>query len=275
LARALEPANGGCVQGPSSARAAADSNVELLSLPIASLTEQALLTHIGQGLKDGRGGWVVTVNLDVLLHFRRNPDARDAYLAADLRVADGMPLVWASRVQGSALPERVAGSTLSESLIALCARGGWPVLLLGGSPGAAERAAGLARSANPELSIEADSNAVFSSPPTADQVAKTAALIERTASKVVLVGLGSPKQELLIQQLRAAVPDAWFIGVGGTFRFLAAEIPRAPSLLQRSGFEWLHRLAQEPRRLGKRYIVDDLPLFFHLMIDSARKRIRR
>jgi N-acetylglucosaminyldiphosphoundecaprenol N-acetyl-beta-D-mannosaminyltransferase len=249
------------------------ATVDLLTVPIAPLTEQALLTRIGQSLERGVGGWVVTVNLDILLHFKRDPVARAAYLAADLRVADGMPLVWASHVQGTALPGRVAGATLSESLTRLAAARSWSMSFVGGSPGSAEKAAALLSAAHPGVRIAANSNVTFSHPPTAAQLASCVEMIAAHESHIVLVGLGSPKQELLIQHLRASFPGVWFVGVGGTFRFLAAEIPRAPRIVQQAGLEWLHRLAQEPRRLGKRYVLDDLPLFFQLMSDSARKRV--
>jgi N-acetylglucosaminyldiphosphoundecaprenol N-acetyl-beta-D-mannosaminyltransferase len=250
------------------------SEVDLLRLPITSLTEKSLLELIDSAITAGEGGWVVTVNLDMLVHFRRNARAREAYLAADLRVADGQPLVWASHVQGRPLPGRVAGSSFSESLIALAGSRGWPVLLLGGSAGAAEGAAELAKAEHPGLKIAADSGLVVSRDPSPEQIEAVLALIAEHQSTIVLVGLGSPKQELLIQRLVERAPGAWFVGVGGTFRFLAREIPRAPAFAQRFGLEWLHRLGQEPGRLGKRYLVDDLPHFFVLLLESLRIRLR-
>jgi N-acetylglucosaminyldiphosphoundecaprenol N-acetyl-beta-D-mannosaminyltransferase len=249
--------------------------IHLLGMPIAAISLTGLLEHIGRSASLGEGGWVVTTNLDMLLHFRRDRRARGAYLAASVRVADGMPLVWASHLQGSPLPERVAGSTLTESLIAQAAKSGLRTLLLGGFPGSAERAAQLWQARFPQLQIVADSSCMFSSPPSDEQVAVAVALAKSQSSQIVLVGLGSPKQELLIERMRVQLPSTWFVGVGGTFRFLTGEVPRAPAFLQTVGMEWLHRLAQEPRRLSRRYLLDDLPVFFLLMADAAQQRIAR
>lgn len=248
--------------------------ISLLGMPLAAVSLSGVLDRMSHGLSMGTGGWLVTVNLDILSHFHRSAEARAAYLAADLRVADGMPLVWASHLQGSPLPERVPGSTLSELLLTRAADAGWKLLLLGGNTGSAERAATMWRAKLPPLLVHADSSRRFSAQPTQAQIDETVALVEEQGSQIVLVGLGSPKQELLIRPLRERLPNVWFVGVGGTFSFLAQDVSRAPVLLQRVGLEWLHRLAQEPQRLGRRYILDDLPVFFRLLTHSGRTRAR-
>jgi N-acetylglucosaminyldiphosphoundecaprenol N-acetyl-beta-D-mannosaminyltransferase len=98
--------------------------------------------------------------------------------------------------------------------------------------------------------------------------------LREASPDIVLVGLGSPKQEYLIRELRPLLPAAWMIGVGVTFSFVAGEISRAPGWMQRSGLEWIHRLAMEPRRLARRYLVDDLPFAFRLFSEAALRRAR-
>jgi len=107
--------------------------INLLGMPLEPITVIELLEHIETCLSHGQGGWVVTANLDILRHFLSDDRARIAYLAADLRVADGMPLVWASRLRGQALPERVAGSSLCEPRRELFARRRCRTVLLGGN----------------------------------------------------------------------------------------------------------------------------------------------
>jgi N-acetylglucosaminyldiphosphoundecaprenol N-acetyl-beta-D-mannosaminyltransferase len=242
---------------------------------LAAVGESELLQHVESSLNAGSGGWLVTANLDVLWHFVNEPAARDVYSAADLRVADGMPLVWAARLQGDELPGRVAGSSLCDPLLVMCERNGWPIALLGGQVGAAERVAELYRGRFTRSDVVANSALHFSVPPTPSEISAALAIIERSGARVVLVGLGSPKQEYVIQRLRAAAPTCWFIGVGGSFNFLAGETPRAPELLQRAGLEWLHRLANDPRRLARRYLKDDLPLALRLLSRSAWLRLTR
>jgi N-acetylglucosaminyldiphosphoundecaprenol N-acetyl-beta-D-mannosaminyltransferase len=241
-------------------------------MPLATIDSGALLEHIADACEAGRGGWVVTANLDILQTFVSREDDRTAYLAADVRVADGMPLVWAATVQGQPLPERIAGATLSLALIERAAARGWPVLLLGGAPGSAERAAARLGQTHPELMVVARSDLQFADPPSREQVAVALELSKSQGSRIVLVGLGSPKQELVIQHLREELSDAWFVGVGGTFGFMAGDVPRAPAALQRVGLEWAHRLAQDPRRLAYRYLVRNLPFMMRVLTQSAWQR---
>src|SRR5688572_33035750 len=114
------------------------STVELCGMSLANLQTDQLLDHLFGKLAEGKGGWLVTANLDFLRRYVRDPGARDVYAGADLRVADGMPLVWASHLRGTPLPERVAGSSLLVPLCQQAAREGRSVYLLGGNPGVAE-----------------------------------------------------------------------------------------------------------------------------------------
>ncbi len=248
-------------------------DVVLMGMPIARYTETQLLEHMARALEQRRGGWIVTANLDILMHFVRDPVAQSAYMSADLRIADGMPLIWASKVQGQPLPERVAGSTLSVRLLALAASRHWPVCLLGGSPGSAERAAERYREQHPKLDVLGHSDVQCSAPPTNLELDELERRIRCNTAQIVLVGLGSPKQELVIRPLRERFPEAWFIGVGGTFSFLAGDVRRAPVLLQRSGLEWLYRLSQDPRRLGRRY-ARNLQFLLEVVRDAAAQRNR-
>ncbi len=255
--------------------AASPPSVELLGMQLAAITESELLARTESDLSAGKGGWLVTANLDILHHFVKDESARRAYLAADLRVADGMPLVWAARLQGDDLPERIAGSTLCVPLLRLCSKHEWPVALIGGAPSTAEQVAQTYQKQLPNLSIAADSSLRFSTPPTPAEVEAARAVIRSVRARVVLVGLGSPKQEYLIEKLRVDLEDVWFVGIGGSFSFLTGDTRRAPEFLQRAGLEWLHRLAQDPQRLAQRYLRDNLPFGLRLLSLSAVRGVRR
>jgi N-acetylglucosaminyldiphosphoundecaprenol N-acetyl-beta-D-mannosaminyltransferase len=247
--------------------------VDVMGMSIASIDSQQLLEHIVNSLTAGSGGWLVTANLDILLRHTEDPDAQRTYALATLRVADGMPLIWASRIQGQPLPERIAGSTFMYSVVEQCAALGWGVFLLGGATGSAEAAAAALRAKYPGLHVEGCSAVTFDSTPTAAQVDDAATLLSAHPWKIVLVGLGSPKQEHLIAKLRGRVPSAWLIGVGGSFSFVSGQVARAPRWAQDLGLEWAHRLAQEPRRLARRYLVQNLPFFTRLVASAVRRRI--
>lgn len=225
-------------------------------------------------LAAGRGGWIATANLDHLWRLRRDPAFARAYGAATLRVADGMPLVWASRLQGVPLPERVAGSDLIHSLTAAAARHGRSVFLLGGNPGTAERAAERLTAAAPGLRVVGTCCPPFGFERDPVQLDNLRRQLRDSRADVVFVALGAPKQEFLIEAVREVLPAAWWIGVGISFSFVAGEVQRAPRWVQRLGLEWLHRLVQEPRRLARRYLWHGPPCALRLFAKALWARWR-
>jgi N-acetylglucosaminyldiphosphoundecaprenol N-acetyl-beta-D-mannosaminyltransferase len=256
-------------------REAPFSETTLAGMSIARVRSGELLDHVFSELAQRRGGWIATVNLDMLRRHDRDPIARELYALADVRVADGMPLVWASRLAGAnALPERIAGSTFTALLAERAATEGRSLYLLGGAVGAAEGAAGALVARYPGLRIVGTSSPEVSIPPSAEQIRSIEATVRSAQPDFVLVGLGSPKQEYLIRALRPHLARSWMIGVGITFSFIAGQTSRAPRWMQRSGLEWVHRLVQEPRRLARRYLVDDLPFAVELFAEAFASRLR-
>lgn len=246
--------------------------VDLLGMRIDKVTSRDLCTFVFDELDQGRGRWCVTANLDILQRFHRDLAARLLYDAADLRVADGMPLVWASKLLGEPLPERVAGSDLVPLLAHEAARRGRSIYLLGGATGAALGAARVLRERDPDLKIAGIAAPHFSSPPTRRELAPVLEEIARSGASVIFVALGSPKQEWVCAAIRNRLPRVFCIGVGATFSFLAGQTPRAPVALQRLGLEWLHRLVTEPRRLFRRYVIVGLPFALRLLTHAATRR---
>jgi N-acetylglucosaminyldiphosphoundecaprenol N-acetyl-beta-D-mannosaminyltransferase len=249
--------------------------IRLHGLAIDAVTEAEAIAAITQALDAGRGGWVVTPNLDQLRQFAQRPELGEIFAAADLVVADGMPLVWASRLQGTPLPERVAGSDLVWSLTAEAALRGRALFLLGGAPGASEAAhdrllelypgARIAGRLSPPLGFEHD----------AREIERIRAALDAADPDIVYVALGFPKQERLIAYLRNVFPRVWFLGVGFSLSFLAGDAVRAPDWVIRLGLEWAHRLVQEPRRLAKRYLLHGLPFALRLFVSALASRARR
>ena len=251
------------------------STCHLMGLEVARVTSADLVDTIFARLTAGEGGWVITANLDFLRRWAKEPKMRALYAAADLRVADGMPLVWAARVQGDHLPERVAGSALALSLAERASVTGHSVYLLGGQGQAAARAAEVLQSRYPGLVVAGTANPMVHSPPSDEEINELLAMLQPLQPRILMVGLGSPKQEELIQRLRPHLPATFMIGVGVSFSFIAGDLQRAPGWMQTFGLEWMHRMAQEPGRLAKRYLVDDLPFVGSLFLHALRSRRRR
>jgi N-acetylglucosaminyldiphosphoundecaprenol N-acetyl-beta-D-mannosaminyltransferase len=202
--------------------------------------------------------YVVTPNVDHAVMYQENESLRAAYADASLILADGLPVVLASRLLGRALPERVAGSDLAPALFKHAARSTTPlrVFLLGAAPGVAERAAAniLGRWSNVEIvGVLSPPLGFERSNEENDRILKAVASAE---PDLLILGLGAPKQELWMHAHADRLQAKVALCIGATIDFLAGEKRRAPRWMRRIGLEWFHRLASEPGRLAKRYLRD-------------------
>lgn len=244
--------------------APAYETASIMGLPLHLIELSALVDLFLDGVRTGQGGWIVTPNLEILRRFTTDLTSRELVLAASHRVADGMPIVWASRLAGTPVPERVTGSDLVLSLPQAAAQAGVSVFLLGGDPGVAAAAAERLRSQFPGLAgVDAYCPPLGfeNDPGELDRIKEALHVAQPT---LVLLGLSFPKQEHLIALLRAEMPRAWFVGTGMSLSFLVGDQPRAPAAMQRLGLEWMHRLCHEPRRLFRRYLIQGLPFSLRL-----------
>lgn len=249
--------------------------VELAGVQLHAVTEADCVKLILDELDAGRGGVVVTPNLDHLRRCRSDLAFSALVAEADLKIADGMPLVWASRFQGTPLPERVAGSDLISSLSSGAAQRGRSIFLMGGDPGTAESAAVVLRQRYPQLKIAGHHYPPFGFDKHDEEIEKIEQVISAASPDIIFVALGSPKQELLIERIQKICPNAWWLGVGNSFSFLSGNVRRAPLWMQKKGLEWVHRLGQEPRKLFKRYIVFGVPFATRLLGGSFLRGIPR
>lgn len=247
--------------------------VRVANLWLDALTERDVIGHVRDGWAGRRGGSIITVNVDIARAVAREPALAGLVADGSLVVADGMPLVWAARVGGQALPERVTGSSLVYSLSEAAAAGGRSVFLLGGAEGVPDKAAQTLRERYPGLRIAGTNSPPFGFDQTGEGVRWAVASVVDAAPDLVLVGLGFPKQEKLIATLRQAWPHAWYLACGGGITMAAGLTPRASATMQRLGLEWVHRLALEPRRLARRYLRDDLPFAAVLLARTAVGRL--
>jgi len=250
------------------------AQVSIDDVSFDALREHEVVAHVFDALSRGEGGNLITPNVDILRQLRR-PQLRELAEQAELVVPDGMPIVWASRLRGEELPERVTGSSLIWSLSRAAAATDRSLYLLGGAEGIAERAAQRLQEEVPDLGIAGWDCPPFGFEADDAQLGDTVDAVVEARPDLVFVALGFPKQEKLMVRLREHLPNTWFIGCGGTLTMVAGEVSRAPEWIQRSGLEWVHRLAMEPRRMAKRYLVHDLPYAAGLMARSVLAGRRR
>lgn len=244
-----------------------DDDVDFFGLKVSRLTEREVVRDIVAKASERRGGWLITANLDILRLACANKDIRTLCDGASMIVPDGMPLLWSARLRRRPLPERVTGASLIFTLSEAALSAKMSIAIIGGAEGAADAAA---HRLTAPLQGEAEPRVTAIYPPhgfteTPDGVRSIVDQVHREAPSIVFVGLGFPKQEHLIEILRAHHPDAWYIGVGAAINFLSGHAQRASPRIQRLGLEWFHRLIAEPRRMFVRYVVKDLPFFVKLL----------
>jgi len=243
-----------------------------MGMPIDPITQGQAIDHLLGAVARGQGGRVITPNLDQLRLYHERPELRGMYEEADLVLADGMPLLWAGRLQSTRLPERVAGSELIYTLSAAAAAAGRSIYLLGGNPCVAEHAGQVLAKLYPGLRVVGSHCPPFGFEKNDTEMRTIRESLASARPDIVYVGLGFPKQERLIEAVRDVLPASWFLGVGVSFSFVSGEIRHAPRWMRKIGFEWVHRLVQEPGRLFKRYVIHDIPFAIRLLTHAATRR---
>lgn len=251
------------------------NKVQLLGVMVHPVTlEEAverIETWVWEGPEECR--YVVTPNLDHAVLLKERDDLREAYRHAGLVIADGMPMVWASRLTGIALKERVAGSDLVPALLGRPTRGRkLRVFLLGAAPGVADRAADNIHQRYPNVQVAGTyaPELGFERRPSENE-----AIVQRineAETDLLVVGLGAPKQELWIHRNAPTLRARAAICAGATIDFMAGHRQRAPRWMQRTGTEWLYRALSEPRRLIPRYAKDAYHLPALLLHDWRASR---
>jgi N-acetylglucosaminyldiphosphoundecaprenol N-acetyl-beta-D-mannosaminyltransferase len=251
-------------------------HIRLMDAPMAVVTEAAAVKLVVDAAEARRGHWTITANLDHLGRYHRNSLARSLIDEADLVVADGMPLIWASWLAGEPLPERVSGSNMVWSICEAARDRKVSVFLLGGDPSVAERAAQIFANRYPGLQIVGTACPPLGFEKDEHELARIRHQLTSTAPQIVFVALGFPKQDLLIHGLRSYLPHAAFLGVGISLSYATGDVSRAPAWLCQLGLEWAYRLAQEPtRRLARRYLANGLPFGVRMTISAVAHRARR
>jgi N-acetylglucosaminyldiphosphoundecaprenol N-acetyl-beta-D-mannosaminyltransferase len=242
-----------------------------MGMPLDGLTLAEATQRVFDGLAEGRGGTVLTPNIDVMRRHRRSAALQRVFEETELLVPDGTPLLWASQLQGTPLPQRITGTDMLWALTAGAAASGASVFLAGGHPGTAARAAGRLRGVYPGLRIAAIP-CYIELGPIGPQIEELAAALLAARPDVVHLGLPFTAQVHVITAMRSRLPGTWFVGVGSSFELISGDRVRAPEWLQRLGLEWAHRIVHEPR-VWRRYLIHGLPFAARLGVHSLRMRM--
>src|SRR5579862_8135391 len=242
------------------------NGLAILGVPVDNVSMEETVGKIEEFIRDGSFHQIATANVDYLVNAVNNPLYKEILCRCDLVVADGMPVVFASRLLGSPLTERVAGADLVPRLGHLSAQKRYGIFLLGAAPEVCRVAAArleemgaqiVGRLSPPACPLDEFDN---------DEIL---AEIERANPDILLVAFGSPKQEMWIHQNRDRLKVPVCIGIGGSLDMLVGAVSRAPLWMQQASLEWVYRLCVEPRRLARRYLKDALGMVRYFSVQLA------
>lgn len=241
--------------------------IEMMGCQIDNLSMEETLQKIDGFIKNGHPQQHVVVNVDKMVKAHRDPDLRRIINECALVNADGMPVVWASRLLGKGLKERVAGIDLFEALMKRASEQGWRVFLLGAKEEVVSGVKDLYENKYPGLTIAGYRNGYWNP----DEERGIVEQIKTARADLLFVAISSPKKEQFLGAYQGEMEIPFAMGVGGTFDVAVGKLKRAPLWMQRSGLEWFFRFLQEPRRMFRRYFIDDVAFLWLLVKEGARR----
>jgi N-acetylglucosaminyldiphosphoundecaprenol N-acetyl-beta-D-mannosaminyltransferase len=247
--------------------------VDLLGCAFDAINEDETVDLVYDWIRESRTSHhIITVNVAILMMAKEDPKLRHAIEKADLVVVDGKPLVWTSRwLQDKAPLERVSGVDLMRRLLEAGNERGLSIYLLGTTQERLDVLERVLRARYPKVEIRGTRNGYFKP---ADYPEITRGIREAKAD-LLLVGMPAPFKEIWCEEQREALATPAILGVGGAFDVIAGFVPRAPRLMQEAGLEWAWRLAMEPRKLWKRYLVTNSAFLRLLGTTLVRERWNR
>lgn len=236
------------------------SRMKFLNIEIDNLSMIESIERIDELIQKRRPSYLVTPNVDHLVKLEKDIEFMKVYEEADLILTDGMPLIWISKILKKPIKEKVSGSDIFPKICELASKKHYSIFLLGAAEGVAAKAANnlenkykgliIAGTFSPSYGFENDEN----------EVKNIINKINEAKPDILAVGLGAPKQEKFIHKYKNELNVPISLAIGASIDFEAGNIKRAPLYMQKSGLEWFYRFIKEPRRMFKRYFIDDLKI---------------
>lgn len=234
--------------------------MKFMNTEVDNLTMSEALNEIDKLITENKCAYVVTPNVDHIVQLETNSELREVYNHADLILTDGKPLIWISKVYGTPIKEKISGSDLFPLLCERATQKGHGMFFLGAEEGVADTAAKNLMKRFPGLKIVGTYSPSFGFEKSEKELLKIEELIKNANPHILIVGLGTPKQEryILHNRFKLGVPIS--LGLGASLDFEAGNVKRAPKWMSDNGLEWFYRFLCEPKRLFKRYFIDDVKI---------------
>ena len=252
------------------ARPRGDPRRHILGMQIDPVTLREACRRCADAVNGKQRIVVGVLNVAKLVKVQKDRSLREAIARCNLVIADGMPLVWAGRLLGEPLPERVTGSDLFLSLMREADRLGWSVYLLGATQSVLDEVLARVAREYPLVRVAGARNGYF-------DAGEESAIVEGIRAlrpDLLFIGISTPKKEFFLDRWGERLDVPVCHGVGGTFDVFAGHVQRAPERWQQLGLEWFHRVLQEPRRMWKRYLTTNTAFVLLLARELLRRRRR-
>lgn len=233
------------------------SRIKFMNTEIDNLTMDEALLAIDNLINENKQAYVVTPNVDHIVQLEAGGELCEVYKNADLILTDGKPLLWIAKWYGTPIKEKISGSDLFPRLCELAAKKGYKMFFLGAAEGVAAKAADNLIRRYPGLNVVGTYSPPYGFEKDEEEMQKIMTMIKENHPHILIVGLGCPKQEKFILHNRKILDVPISLGLGASLDFEAGNIKRAPKWMADHGLEWLFRITQDPKRMAKRYLVDD------------------
>lgn len=239
--------------------------IDILGVDFACLDPGAAIEQIERLYDAESPAMVAHANVHTLNLTVEDPSYREVLRAADMVLNDGKGVMLGARLLGKSFPADLNGNAVTPLVVARAVRNGWPVYLLGAKPGVTEKLARVLRELHPSIQIVGHHHGHFS----ADEEPDIVLSIRALETGLLLVGMGNPYQERFLHRRLNETGAKLGIGVGAYFDFMTGVVERSPKWMNELGLEWVHRLAKEPKRMWRRYLLGN-PAFIHRILKQRR-----
>jgi N-acetylglucosaminyldiphosphoundecaprenol N-acetyl-beta-D-mannosaminyltransferase len=237
------------------------SRITFLNTEIDNLTMSEAIEEIDKLVINKKPSYVITPNVDHIVKLEKDAEFKEVYKNANLILTDGMPLIWISKMKSTPIKEKVSGSDLFPKVCELAARKSYKMFLLGAAEGVAAKAAENLQEKFNGLNVVGTYSPSYGFEKKEDEIEKIINIINEAKPDILAVGLGAPKQEKFVYKYNNRLNVPVSLAIGASIDFEAGNIERAPEFMQKCGLEWFYRLCKEPKRMFKRYLVDDIKIF--------------
>lgn len=237
------------------------NRMRFMNTYVDNVTEKEAIAHIEECIKKRKICHVITPNVDQIVRIEEDPYFKKICDSAELLLVDGHPLMWIAKWYGKPIKEKICGSDLVPHLCKVASEKGYRVFLLGAAEGVAAKAARKLEGSYPGIKIVGTYSPPYGFEKDQAELGKINSMLFESKADLLFVGMGVPKQDKFIYENMKKYQIPMSFSIGATIDFLAGEQKRAPRWMTDHGIEWIYRLLSDPKRMFKRYIVDDTKIF--------------